>query len=503
MVKKLTKEQFINKAVEVHGDKYIYSLVNYVNTTVKVKIICKEHGIFEQSPNAHITQEQGCPPCSLKSRSLQRTLTQEQFINTANKVHQFKYTYDKAIYINSFTKIIITCSKHGDFNQLASSHLQGMGCKDCGIELRSGKMSYSLKEFVKIANEIHQFKYSYDNTVYVNSYTKIIITCHEHGDFSQTPDSHINHKSECPRCAHILNTEDFIKSAKEIHGDKYDYSLSEYVDSKTPIKIKCPVHGIFEQLSLYHISGKNGCQPCSPSFKLTTKTFIEKAMQIDIHKDKYTYDNVDYTGSTNKVIITCLIHGDFPQTPADHLSGYGCPRCGKCHRHTTEEFIDACNKIHNFKFTYEKTIYKKSKDYVIITCPEHGDFKQIAKNHLRGVGCLECSIGMITSKAEIAWLNSINVPEEYRHKIIKINDRRFDVDAHDLTTNTIYEFNGSFWHGDPRKHNPDDINHRNHKIFGELYQKTLDREQFIKDAGYNMIVMWEYDWKLQNKKESK
>ena len=117
---------------------------------------------------------------------------------------------------------------------------------------------------------------------------------------------------------------DFIEKAKKIHGNKYDYSLVKYINSKTKVKIICLKHGVFEQEVTSHLSG-HGCSLCSGSKKSNTLTFIKKA--ISIHGNEYDYSNVKYINAKTKIDIICSIHGIFKKTPNKHLNGQGCPKC--------------------------------------------------------------------------------------------------------------------------------------------------------------------------------
>ena len=103
------------------------------------------------------------------------------------------------------------------------------------------------KEFVEEANRVHNGKYTYEHTVYKNSNSKVIVTCPIHGDFEVAPSHHIHSKSGCRKCCgnYQMNTEDFIERAKDVHGDKYDYSKSEYINKNTKVCIICPEHGEF------------------------------------------------------------------------------------------------------------------------------------------------------------------------------------------------------------------------------------------------------------------
>lgn len=184
-----------------------------------------------------------------------------------------------------------------------------------------------------------------------------------------------------------LTKEEFIKKAIARHGDKYDYSKVNYINNHTKVTIICPIHGEFEQTPNDHLRGK-GCPRCSGNIKLTTGEFIQKA--IARHGDKYDYSKVDYKDNKTKVVIICKIHGEFKQTPRDHLSGHGCPVCGGGVKLTKEEFIKKAVARHGDKFDYSKVDYKDCKTKVVIICKIHGEFEQAPYGHLNGHGCPVC-----------------------------------------------------------------------------------------------------------------
>src|ERR1035437_381577 len=241
-------------------------------------------------------------------------LTTEEFINKARIVHGDKYDYSKTNYINKKTKIIITCPIHGDFEQIADYHRAGNRCQKCGKSIK-----LTTKIFIEKANKIHNNRYDYSKVEYKNSNTKIIIICSEHGEFLQTPDSHLYGRQGCPKCGNIQKglskrkpLNEFIQKARIIHGNKYDYSNVKYVNNHIKINIICPEHGEFKQAPHNHTEQKQGCPKCRGYYK-TTKEFILKAKEI--HGDKYDYSKVEYIGSHNKVIIICPKHGEFLQAP--------------------------------------------------------------------------------------------------------------------------------------------------------------------------------------------
>ena len=129
--KKHTNESFIQKATELHGDRYDYSLVKYKGIFTKVTIICREHGKFEQSPDSHLNQKSGCPKCKFKKLATDRKFSVREFIEKANIIHKYKYNYEKIAYVNSQTNVTIVCPEHGEFEQRPNHHLHGVGCPGC------------------------------------------------------------------------------------------------------------------------------------------------------------------------------------------------------------------------------------------------------------------------------------------------------------------------------------------------------------------------------------
>ncbi len=203
-----------------------------------------------------------------KDINMTKTLTNKEFILKANEIHKGKYDYSKVNYKNNHTKVCIICSKHGEFWQQPGSHLIGRGCKECGKEKLSNIKTSNTTEFIKKAKLVHGNKYNYDKVSYIDSQTKVCIICPEHGEFWITPNNHLRGQG-CLKCynkrrniSQKSNTDEFIKKAKTIHGNKYDYSKVDYVNCSTKICIICPEHGEFWQRPDHHLTSKSGCPKC-------------------------------------------------------------------------------------------------------------------------------------------------------------------------------------------------------------------------------------------------
>ncbi len=191
-------------------------------------------------------------------------------------------------------------------------------------------------------------------------------------------------------------TEQFIKEAIEIHGNKYDYSKSLYTGSHKKLIIVCKKHGKFFQNPTGHIHNKQGCPKCANVYVPTTEEFIKK-MNI-LHKNKYNYSKCVYKGSNKKIKIICPIHGEFLQRVAEHRTGCGCKKCVQCHNWNTKEYIEKAKKIHGNEYDYSKTEYKNARTKIKIICPIHGMFEQRPNSHLNGCGCSVCKISHGESK---------------------------------------------------------------------------------------------------------
>ena len=186
--KKKNTSIFIKECKEKRGFKYDYSLVSYINNKKKVKIICKHHGVFEQTPNNHLSKLQDCPLCSEKHFDLKTT---EQVILNFKLIHGDKYDYSKVNYKGNKVKVEIICEKHGPFYQTPNNHMKGQDCKDC--------TKITTEEFIKRSIDIHKNKYNYDLVDYINMNIKVKIFCSKHGVYEQKPHSHL-YGVGCPTC---------------------------------------------------------------------------------------------------------------------------------------------------------------------------------------------------------------------------------------------------------------------------------------------------------------
>ena len=269
----MTKEEFITKAREIHGDKYDYSMVEIKTNKDKVAIICPEHGVFHKDAEHHIYRKQGCPECGGKRR-----YTNEQFLQKISSLPDIdELTFEDVVYVNNKTKIKIHChhkdeegNEHGFFEMTPGHFMDGERCPKCRyIKSANGKRR-SLDEVKRIATEVHDGRYDYSMiTEYKNDRLKYPIICPKHGVFYQTLNNHIRGKQGCPICGRKkadknrrVPLEEFERRANEVHNGKYKYVEESYTSMSDKVKILCPIHGEFEQDGSNHVILGHGCPKC-------------------------------------------------------------------------------------------------------------------------------------------------------------------------------------------------------------------------------------------------
>lgn len=269
-----TTEKFIEDARRVHGDKFDYSGVSYQDQRKKIKIECKEHGIFEQAPHSHLSGS-GCKTCVV----IGKRRAPEQFIKEARHIHGDSYSYSKAEYITNAIKVCIICPIHGDFWTLPTNFLnKGSGCKKC----TQGGKRLNANGFISRSIERHGERYDYSiiASEWKGTRKKVPIICKLHGTFWQRPDLHYSEGKGCPECGRLKRTkllEAYIKQARSIHGRRYDYDHVIYSRNNCVIDILCGIHGKFSIRADHHLDGY-GCQKCNIT---KGESKIEKWLKIN------------------------------------------------------------------------------------------------------------------------------------------------------------------------------------------------------------------------------
>ena len=296
--KSMTQDNFIEKCNKKHKGKYDYSLVKYEGLSKEIIVICPIHGEFVTKAINHLYKS-GCRKCGLlRNNDIVDNL--EKFVIKAKSIYGDKYDYSKSVYNGTYSPMQIRCVLHDEiFTQIPKYFYKRPACPICSSENRK---KYTTSEFVEKAISIHGDKYDYSITKFNGIDKPIEYICPEHGIVNQKASTHVNDKNGCNKCAYVkkeLSQEEFIKIAKELHYDKYDYSSTIYTGYNKPVTIICPKHGVFTKIANEHIRktrGLNGCQICSGSVgekevsKVLLKYNIANIPQYTILGYRYKYD---------------------------------------------------------------------------------------------------------------------------------------------------------------------------------------------------------------------
>ncbi len=195
-------EEFISKARALHGTRYNYDNVAYINAQTKVIIRCEKHGLFEQTPDSHL-RPSGCNKCASEEKGKERELGMDVYVNRAVEEHDGYFDYTLVpLDVPATTKVQIGCPKHGIFWQDFYQHSRGTACPDCYNDRRNQRHKKT-EEFILDAKKIHGNKYDYSKANYINAYTKIEVICPNHSSFKITPTKHLSRRDGCPECGFL------------------------------------------------------------------------------------------------------------------------------------------------------------------------------------------------------------------------------------------------------------------------------------------------------------
>ena len=375
----------------------------------KIEASCIKHGPIKNKKAGDLKRSKyGCDICAKEEAIKKCSDDFETVIKKARNIHKNLYNYEKAQ--NTNTKILnIYCKKHNKyFNQSKKSHLQGhTACPLCKLEKQKNRDTSNMKvevkdinSFIKKAKEIHGDKYNYKTSKYISMFEKLDIYCNKCKKiFPQTPNDHIHKRNGCPICKinnlsdkFALEKDDFLKRAKKIHGDKYEYDLSNFVNSNTKIEVFCKIHNLKFEITPGKLLNGHGCYECGKdNIRLNLKDVISQSKKI--FKNKYNYDNSKIFYKNKKTYFTFFCKScnvEVEQRVDKHLKGGNCKYCEGAIK-DNKMFIRKAKKIHDNIYDYSNVKYKHHLKNVEIICKKHGPFMQTPKIHLGGSGCPSCS----------------------------------------------------------------------------------------------------------------
>jgi hypothetical protein len=315
-----TNSDFINDSIAVHGNVYDYSESVYLKADKLIKIICKHHGPFFQRKWNHVNRKQGCPICGGSS-----LLSTNSVIIRLKEIFGDMYDYSKVEYKNTKTKILLICNRcRCEFSVIPSNvfHTKSAPCPVC-----DGHTKVTTDTFIKRAKNIHDNKFDYSNTTYIDSETCVLIKCNEcNKQFYQLPLVHLRSTS-CPKCCgRQMTLDEFIEQGNNIHNFKYDYSNVVLGGWNVKVKIYCnDCEKYFYQTPNRHIRKQSGCPFCIGRNK-TTEEFVDACKNI--FGDLLDFANVVFKTNRQKVNITCnKCKTNYNVRASDLLAGKGCPIC--------------------------------------------------------------------------------------------------------------------------------------------------------------------------------
>ena len=462
MAKRLTQEEFLRRAKAVHGpDRYILHRVTYINAKTKVEIICPEHGSWMITPD-NFLHGQGCPKCGIKKASKSKTLTQEEFIERVNKIHQNRYSFSKSVYKGVSEEVEVICPEHGSWWTCPSNLFEGHGCPKC-----AGTAKLTQEEFIERVKAVHgEGRYDLSRLRYTNAFTKVMVICPKHGAWMAVP-QHLAKGVGCPKCgwertgeSRRLTQEEFIAKVKAVHGEgRFDLSRVKYTSSTNKVKVICPKHGSWwaRPSSLFRGSGcpKCGREKVSRALSMTQEEFESRVR--DIHGDNLDLRNARYESAKSKVEIICPKHGPWLTEPSVLFMGCGCPKCAIERRAITRtlcqsEFENRILSTFGSRADLSMAVYKGVRERVTVRCTEHDVvFESPADSLFAGYwGCPSCiNNGKSKGEEEVAqYIESFGLKiERGRRDIIPPKE----LDIYIPEKNLAIEYNGIAFHNDKMK----------------------------------------------------
>lgn len=322
---------------------------------------------------------------------------------------------------------------------------------------------------------------------YVNTKTPVTVRCYKHSTLvSRTPAQLLRGEIYCPSCFLEQRHHEWVEASREVWGDRWDYSDTEYVESRAKVKIRCREHGYFWQRPKNHLQSV-GCPECARENNRlrnvgTLESFISKAREV--WGDRWDYTHSEYQGRRSHITITCKEHGDFLQFVEGHLEGQvGCKWCREYNAPISySEFVRRSVELWGEgRWDIFEESYTSYADLITFRCLVHDrTFTQRGADHLRGnSGCVPCSRSSASKAedqiAEFIESKGISVERNVRNLI---PSRSLEVDIYLPSCQVAIEYNGVYWHSE--------------KFVPKEYHS--DKRILLKEQGIRLVQIWEDDW---------
>lgn len=416
-----------------------------------------------------------------------RKLTQDEFLVKVADRLSGPWDLSRFVYSGTSVKGVAVCPDHGEFQVTPNALMNGIGCNECAKVSRGKKRRLTQEEFLARAQSIHGSRYDYSEASYQGQNKKVIIKCKEHGPFSQTPDSHLGGRG-CPECGRKaigdnsrLSHDEFLQRLLELNTG---YGLDEvrYESMSKHITLVCKEHGRFSAQAGNVLYRKSGCPKCAveSNGKRSRKSFESYVNRARaVHGERFEYLGVEYENAQAYLRVYCREHGEFRQSAQDHLRGIGCQKCSKP-MFDHGSFIAIANQVHGAVYDYSLSEYRYAIEPVTILCKRHGKFEQTPSSHVNGQGCPKCAnVGPSEAQLEIYEFLSGHINVELEYAL---DGTRKRLDLFIPRLNLAVEYHGLIWHSTKFKEDPRE-DYKKHKLAESL--------------GIRVIHIYEDEWKLR------
>lgn len=416
-----------------------------------------------------------------------KKLTQAEFLEKVAERLRGPLNLSRFEYSGSAGKGVAICPVHGEFLISANALMNGIGCKPCSRAESGRKRAMTQEGFILRATEVHGGKYDYSKVAYVNSQKPVIIVCPSHGEFFQSANAHLRGQG-CRRCSAEsigdrcrLTQEEFV-SRLEALNTGYGLNLVRYGGMDKPVTLVCKDHGPFSATAGNVLYRKSGCPRCANELTgLRSRKPLDYYVEKSraVHGDRFEYLEIEYQGAAAYLRVLCRDHGEFLQLAQDHIKGVGCSKCAvEIYDHPS--FINVATRVHGSRYDYSQAIYNKALSKVIICCKDHGPFTQTPSSHINGQGCPRCAnVGPSDAQVEIA-----NFMRQFTDVMEEapIGESRKRVDVFLPEYSLAIEYHGLIWHSTRFKSDP-----------REDYKKHRQLEAL----GVRTIHIYEDEWELR------
>jgi len=416
-----------------------------------------------------------------------KKLTREDFLKKVSDRLRGPLDLSKFEYSGSAGKGIAICPVHGEFMISANALMNRIGCNPCSRSESGRKRAMTQEEFILRAAEVHGGRYDYSRVVYINSQKHVTIVCPVHGEFPQKANQHLRGQG-CRKCSNEsigdrckLTQEEFVSRLEDLNSG-YGLELVRYEGMGKAITLVCRNHGPFTARAGNVLYRKSGCPKCAGELTgLRSRKPLSYYVEKSraVHGDRFEYLGVEYRNSAAYLKVLCSEHGEFLQLAQDHIKGVGCSKCA-VEIYDQASFINVAMRVHGSRYDYSQAVYSGALSKVVIACKDHGPFVQTPSSHINGQGCPKCAtVGPSEAQVEIA-----NFMRQFTDVMEEapIGESRKRVDVFLPEYALAIEYHGLIWHSSKFKSDP---------------RSDYKKHKQLEALGVRTVHIYEDEWKLR------